>query len=312
MHRRLRYVLALLLAPIFALAQVPEDRDAYPLPGDGTFPEGIAYAPDQEAFFVTGAGSGAIYRVDLATGEATTVLEPGQRAGFSTIGLAVDGTTLWVAGGNSGEVLRFDDVDAASFDAAAGPTRTYASEPAEATFFNDLVVAPDGTVFVTDSNRPALFHVAPGADEATHFVEYEGTPFTYVEGFNANGIAITPDGATLIVVQANTGSLFRIDVASREVTAIDLGGTTVPGGDGLVLDGTTLYVVQNGADQVTVLEMTDDFTSGTEAAVLTDERLSSSATAALVGDRLLVTNAQFAAMQTGPTLPFEVIVLPVD
>ena len=312
MIQRLPAALALLLAATLAAAQVPNDRTSYPLPGDGTFPEGIAYAPDLGAFFVTGAGSGAIYRVDLATGEATTVLEPGLRGGFTTIGVKVDGTTLWVAGGGSGEVLRFDGVDAATFDAAAGPTRTYASAPADATFFNDLVVAPDGTVFVTDSNRPALFHIAPGADEATPFVDFEGTPFAYVEGFNANGVAITEDGGTLIVVQANTGLLFRIDVATRAVTAVDLGGATVPGGDGLVLDGTSLYVVQNGADQVTVVELSADLTSGTLAGVLTDDRLSSSATAALVGDRLLVTNAQFGAMQTGPTLPFEVIVLPID
>ncbi len=238
--------------------------------------------------------------------------EPGLRAGCTTIGTTLDGTTLWVAGGGSGEVLRFDGVDAATFDAAAGPTHTYASAPAEATFFNDLVVAPDGTVYVTDSNRPALFHVAPGADEATPFVEFAGTPFAYVEGFNANGIAITPDGSTLVVVQANTGLLFRIDVATRTVTAVDLQGTTVPGGDGLVLDGTTLYVVQNGADQVAVIELADDLTSGTQVGVLTDERLSSAATAALVGNRLLVTNAPFGMMQTGATLPFEVIVLPVD
>lgn len=312
MIRRSIALLALLLALPVGGAQVPEDRTAYPLPGEGTFPEGIAYAPDLGAFFVTGAGSGAIYRVELATGDATTVLEPGLRGGFTTIGVDVAGTTLWVAGGGSGEVLRFDGIDAATFDAAAGPTRTYASAPAEATFFNDLVVAPDGTVFVTDSNRPALFHVAPGADEATPFVEFAGTPFAYVEGFNANGIAITPDGATLIVVQANTGRLYRIDVASRAVTAIDLAGATVPGGDGLVLDDTTLYVVQNGADQVSVIELSSDLTTGTVARVLADERLSSSATAVLVGDRLLVTNAQFGRMQTGATLPFEVLVLPID
>lgn len=312
MRHRPTAILVLLLATAFATAQIADDRTSYPLPGEGTFPEGVAFAPDLGAFFVTGAGSGAIYRVDLATGDATTVLEPGLRDGFTTIGLAVDGTTLWVAGGSRGEVLRFDGIDAASFDAAAGPTRTYASAPAEATFFNDLVVAPDGTVYVTDSNRPALFHIAPDADEATPFIEFAGTPFAYVEGFNANGIAITEDSGALLVVQANTGRLFRIDVAGGAVTQVDLGGVTVPGGDGLVLDGTTLYVVQNGADQVAVFELSDDFTRGTRTRVLTDDRLSSAATAALVGDRLLVTNAQFAAMQTGATLPFEVLVVPID
>lgn len=309
-HPRLRpALLTALLAVPLAFAQVPADRTAYELPGEGTFPEGVAHAADLGAFFVTGAGSGAIYRVDVATGEVATVLEPGTRPPFTTIGATVDGTTLWVAGGASGQLLRFDGADGGPF---AGPTRAYGSPDADATFFNDVRVAPDGTVFVTDSNRPALFHLAPGADEVVPFVAFEGTPFAYVEGFNANGLAIAADGATILVVQANTGLLFRIDVATRAVTAVDLGGATVPGGDGLVLDGTTLYVIQNGADQVTVLELAADLSSGAVARVLTDERLVSAATGALVGDRLLVTNAQFARMQTGPMLPFEVVVLALD
>jgi sugar lactone lactonase YvrE len=308
-----RHLLAfsLLCTLTFTAAQIAPDRDAYELPGNDTYPEGIAYAEDIGAFFVSGAGSGAIYRVDIATGEATTLLEPG-RAEFTTIGLAVDGDTLWVAGGMAGELLRFDDIGAETFEPGTGPSASFMGPYAEATFLNDVVVGPDGTVYVTDSRQPVLFHLPPGENEFVPFVEFLDTPFEYTEGFNANGIVMGEDGSTLLVIQANTGRLFRIDVETEEVTEVDLGGTTLPGGDGLVLDGQTLYVVQNGPDQISVVNLGDDLSTGTVERTITDERLASSATAALVGDQLLVTNAQFAAMQTGPELPFEVLVLPVE
>jgi sugar lactone lactonase YvrE len=47
-------------------------------------------------------------------------------------------------------------------------------------------------------------------------------------GFNANGIARTPDGRALIVVNSGTGALFRVDPATGVATAVDLGGESVP------------------------------------------------------------------------------------
>jgi sugar lactone lactonase YvrE len=311
---RIRTVLLALTVTLGAAsAQVPADRDAYDVPGDATFPEGIAYHESEHAFLVTGAGSGAIYRVDLATGEAATLLEPGLRGPFTTIGLAVDDEgRLWVAGGASGEILRFDDLEAsaADYDATAGPSMVIAASDADATFVNDVVVAPNGDVFATDSYRPVLYRVPADTGEAEVFVDFDGTAFAYQDGFNANGIAITEDGRYLVVVASNTGRLYRIDVATRDVSEIALDVEPLIGGDGLVLAGHTLYVVQNGPDQVSVVTLSEDASEGRLERVIDDERFASAATAALVGDRLLVVNAQFAAMETGPELPFTVAVVP--
>jgi len=292
------------------LAQVPAERTEYELPGEGVFPEGIAYHEPSGTFFVSGAGSGGIYRVNVETGEVTAFLEPGSRDPFTTIGLAVSGDQLWVAGGNSGEIVVFN-IDTGERLAL------YSTPAADAKFLNDVVTTDLGA-FITDSNRPVLWHVPAGnvvqtpQAEAEDWLSFAGTPFEYVEGFNANGIVASDDGLTLIVVAANTGTLYRIDVETKGVTAIDLAGETVPGGDGLVLDGQTLFVVQNGADQVTVISLADDFASGTVDRVIAHESLTDSATAALIGSDLVVTNSQFSAMQGEPSLPFTVSVVPTS
>ena len=58
--------------------------------------------------------------------------------------------------------------------------------------------------------------------EVEAWLALSGTPLEYEEGFNLNGIASSPDGAYLIVVQSNTGELFRITTETKEVTQIDL------------------------------------------------------------------------------------------
>jgi Cu-Zn family superoxide dismutase len=290
---------------VFAAAQVPEGTTSYELPGEGTFPEGIAYHAESGAAFVSGAGDGSLHRIDLASGDVDTGLVPGSRPPFGIIGLAVGDDDLWAAGGMTGEILRFD--------VASGELEATLSTPeAESTFLNDLVVAPNGDVYVTDSNRPVLFRVPDGGDEVEAWLDLDGTPIPFGEGINLNGIVVSEDGESLIVVHMASGTLYRIDIASRDVDPIDLGGATVEAGDGMVLERTTLYIVQNGPDQVSVVELAGDLARGEIAGVLEDERLTDAATAALVGDDLMVTNAQFSAMQGEPELPFTVSVVPIE
>jgi sugar lactone lactonase YvrE len=66
------------------------------------------------------------------------------------------------------------------------------------------------------------------------------TGFAFV---NANGIAATPDGETLILVQSNTGKLFTVDPDTGATRLID--APLVPNGDGILLVGPLLFVVQN-------------------------------------------------------------------
>ena len=91
-----------------------------------------------------------------------------------------------------------------------------------------------------------------------------------VTGFNANGIAETPDHQALLVVQTATGTLFRVDPDTGVATTVDLGGYPLTNGDGLLVVGRTLYVVQNQMNTVAVFRLDAAGTSGEFVEQLTD------------------------------------------
>jgi hypothetical protein len=121
--------------------------------------------------------------------------------------------------------------------------------------------------------------------------------FVQREGFNLNGIEATPNGDTLIVVQSGTGMLFAVDPATGVASTIDLGGGNVERGDGLLLEGRTLYVVQNAFNQVAVVELSPSLSSGEIVDLLTDEDFDVPTTVDRFGSGLYLVNARFGTPQ---------------
>ena len=109
---------------------------------------------------------------------------------------------------------------------------------------------------------------------------------------NANGIEATPDGKTLIIVQSNVGKLFTVDPQSGETDEITLDQTVV-NGDGLLLDGKTLYVVQNRDNKVAVVRLRPSLSSGTVTMHITDQDFDVPTTIDEFGHRLYAVNARF-------------------
>ena len=299
------------LVPVWGLrsfapvaAQAPAGPDRYILPGDAVFPEGIAYAPATNSFYVGSTGDGTIFRGSVATGEVQ-VFSPGGSDGRTiAIGMKVDAQgRLFVAGGNSGDIYIYNTVNRALISRLAT-----GSSP---TFINDVTVTPSGEAYFTDSQSPVLYKVAAnslGIFAVERFINFVGTPIVYGQGTALNGIAASADGRYLIVVQTNTGQLFRIEVATKAIVEIDLGGETLTNGDGVVLDGQLLYAVRNRLGVIAVVRLAPDFASGVVVNSLADPSFAFPTTAAKVGDRLLVVNSQFDRRGPGlsPVLPFTV------
>jgi sugar lactone lactonase YvrE len=282
-------VLGLGLAPASAAGAQPAPLPTViPLP-NGFQPEGIATGPGPFAYFGSRA-TGAIYRANLFSG-AGSIISPA--TGTPSLGLKTDGHgRLFVAGGNAG--------DGRVVDTRTGRVLVhyqFATTP-PGTFVNDVVLTPRAAYF-TDSNRAVLYRVPLGRHgEPAPSGGFQTLPLTGAivvdpAAINANGIAATPDGRSLLIIQSNTGLLFRVDPATGVTTTVDTGGVVLTAGDGLLVLGRTLYVVQNRLNTISVLTLNRSGTAGHRVAQLTDPNLDIPTTVAAFGGRLYLPNARF-------------------
>jgi sugar lactone lactonase YvrE len=276
-----------LAAPLGAAARFPE-RIGLP---EGFQPEGIAIGKGA-TFYVGSIPTGAIYRGDLRTGRGA-ILNPGG-SGRAAIGVELDRGRLFVAGGPTGKGF--------VYSARSGrllATHVLTTDPT--TFVNDVAVARGGAYF-TDSRRPFLYRVAGGkhgSHQAVTAIPLSGD-IQYTTGFNANGIEATPDRRTLIIVQSNTGKVFRVDPSTGGTREISL-DEPVTNGDGLLLDGRTLYVVQNRDNKVAVVRLDRRLTSGTVVRHVIDPDFDVPTTIDEFGRRLYAVNGRFTTPPTPRT-----------
>ncbi|MDQ1030610.1 sugar lactone lactonase YvrE [Streptomyces umbrinus] len=266
--------------------------DRFPLP-NGFQPEGIAIGSAPFAYFGSLA-NGDIYRASLATGRGS-VISKGPGAGHPSVGLKIDRHgRLFVSGGAGGD-LRTVDVRTGEIE------KSYA---VGGTFVNDVILTP-GAAWFTDSFAPRLYRLAldrhgrPGAVRTVPL----GGDWQQGTDFTANGIERTPDGSALLVVNAfaDGGTLMRVDGRTGTAAAVDLGGARIPNGDGLLLLGRTLYVVQQQQNAIDVFRLNSAGTRGTVITRITDPRFRIPTTAAAWGDRLYLPNARFDVEPTPDT-----------
>ena len=273
-----------------ATAATPHQID---LP-NGWAPEGITAGPGTTVYVGSLAGGG-IWQADVLTGEGSILVAP--IAGKVGVGTEYEAGAdrLWVAGGPTGEVRVYDASSGALLE-------TYTFSPAG--FLNDLV-ATDDAIYVTDSGIQQLNVIPLGPGGALPDpADVETLPLTgeitFVPNqFNANGI-VEADG-WLILVQSNTGQLFRVDPATGEATEIDLGHADVRFGDGLEIHDSTLYVVQNQLNRIEVFQLSSDLESAAFRGFRKSASLDVPTTVAWVAGRLYAVNARFGTPVTPDT-----------
>ncbi|HEX5840341.1 MAG TPA: hypothetical protein VFY26_21055 [Anaerolineales bacterium] len=306
-----RRILISLLVVVLSLTAVggvlaAPGREVIPLP-DGFAPEGIASGRGS-TFYVGSIPTGAIYQGDFLTGEGELLVEP--QEGRAAIGLKFDPRSgyLFVAGGPAGEGY--------VYDSETGETVAVLTLSEDPSFINDVVITRDAAYF-TNSFQQVIYRVPLerngqlSSSEDVQAISLSGD-YQFTPGaFNANGIAATPNGDTLIIVNSTEGALYNVDPETGDATRIDLGGGSVIAGDGILLHGKTLYVVQNRLNQVAVIKLNSDFTAGTIVETITSERFRVPTTIARFGSSLYVVNARFGTPVT-PETDYDVVQVPQE
>jgi sugar lactone lactonase YvrE len=297
MRAKLRLLTAALLSVLLSLTLVAPaeahgrhkrypDRIELPV---GFLPEGITIGRAPVAYLGSRA-DGDIIAVNLKTGKRRLV-SPGLGEGNPSIGLKVDRRgLLYVAGGDTG-TGRVISVRTGRILA----DYTFTTETA--TFVNDVVLTKRYAWF-TDSQQPQLYRVErtrTGRGAASAQVRTVPLTGEWVQapGFNANGIAQTPNGRALLVVNSGSGDLFRVNPRTGAATQVDLGGYELTNGDGLLLEGRTLYVVQNRLNQVAVIKLNRRGTEGRLIDTLRSPSFDVPTTVAAYKGSLYLPNARF-------------------
>ena len=174
--------------------------------------------------------------------------------GRAAIGLKVHHKQLWVAGGPTGKAFVYDartGADVAEYALATGTP-----------FINDVAIGRREAYF-TNSRAAEVFAVAlRGGPVAPHRPHAATSPRPATR---------RPPTSTGSPSRAGTRcrSCSRTPASSSPPTrgpasarAIDLGGADVLNGDGILLRGRTLFVVQNRLNQIAVIHLSRDLARG--------------------------------------------------
>lgn len=233
---------------------VGEPQVAYRL-GDGrALFESIAVESKGRAF----AGSVRQRRIVVIENGTARDFATANEGLWSVYGIAVDEARglLWAASaaGPQSEGVPASEHGATglfAFDLATGALKRKAALPAaEKISLGDLVVAPDGTVYASDSGENGIYRLAPGATALEPFV----TDQRFV---SLQGLTLSPDGTKMLAADYALGP-FVIDMERRDVTRVSVpSGVTLIGIDALTGPNPFL-ATQNGVNPQRVLRLTLD------------------------------------------------------
>ncbi len=277
-------------------------KETYALPGDTLYPEGIAFKTSTNQFYTGSTTTGDILIVDAKTGDVKTFASGLAQGRKVATGMKLDAQDrLWVCGGadNKIQVLSSTGTLLKSWDTKA----LFGSG-----FINDCII-DTGYIYFTDSQIKKIYRTSvkgdPGAlEEWLTFTDAQ-IPFA-ATGTNANGIVNTPDNKYLIIVVSTSGKLYRIDKTTKAVAEITL-NTPLIAGDGMYLDGSTLYVSRNATNQIFPVSLNADYSSGTIGTGFGTNLLFNT-TLVKIDKYFLVVNGQLnrRGTSTPPQLPFSV------
>ena len=231
---------------------------AFKLAAPRLVPEGLAYDAASDSFFV----SSVRQRLILKVGPSRQPQPFADRSAglWAALGLAVDAPRkrLWVATAAMAEIadaLPADEGKSAlvALDLLTGRrVGRYDLPPGRPHVLGDVIVAPSGDVFTTDSISPALYRLPAGGGALEPIVA--GEPFVSLQG-----LALSADGTRIFVADYAKG-LFAVDLDSRRVRLLDAPRTAgVLGIDGLYRAGDdSLIGVQNGTAPPRLLRLRVD------------------------------------------------------
>ncbi len=269
---------------------------AYTIPENDVVPEGIAYDPATNSFFVSSTYKRKIIKVN-SKGKAIDFTEEQQDGLLGVVGMRVDARKriLWAASGDVGSGMPIKNSDSTQigftglykYDLKSGKLiKKYLLHiPGENHFLNDLTLDSLGKPYITDTRNHTIYTINNTNDELEIFLDL-------TDKYYPNGIDITPDNKYLYVAMYSSphAAIGRIEIATKKVDLVNLNNQSMSGADGLYFYNNSLIAVIPNQPKDTLSQYFLD-KSGTSVTnsfihVNGDKLLSQPSTGVLVGDKL--------------------------
>ncbi len=219
---------------------VHNSKVAFTISDKDFLPEGIAYDPVDKVFYLGSETKQKIVKVDFFGNSTDFVKIDKDGLNLVFLGVHVDPVrrTLWAC--------MFDKTRRGVFkyDLSSGKLlKTYIEPPSSKCGFNDLVIHPNGDVYIADSSRSAIYMIPHSTDKLELFLKNESI-------ISPNGITLSDDGQTIYLADIKIG-IYKIDIKTKAFFLLSHESDFSPMGiDGLYFANNKLYAVQILLNQI--------------------------------------------------------------
>jgi hypothetical protein len=214
---------------------------AFTVPEKDLIPEGMAYDPVEQDFYVSSIHKCKIIKIDKHK-KIYDFVESRQDGLVSVLGMKVDVERrfLWVVssyGFYKANIPRnlLGTTGVFKYDLQSNKLlKKYLLPSEEGHYLNDLTIGPNGDVYITDWRVFGIYRISAKADSIERFIDIPRQP---------NGIDISNDGKKLFIAGNGMGIL---DIVTKSYNELKYPPNMYVSGDGCYLYQNSLIAVQNG------------------------------------------------------------------
>lgn len=251
----------------FLLVQISGFTQGIVIQAPGWYPEGIAYNPGEDVFYVSSMREGSIGQLTMAGDFRPFITD---EALISTVGLHFDvrNSILYACVSDVGVSVHSKAEDQnkiarlVAFGVPSGKRKFMLDlstlAPDGNHFANDISIDSQGNLYITDSFQPHIIKVSGDGNYSV----FASSAMWALEGFNLNGIAVIQD-TLLLAAQTNTGALYRVSMAQPQKVQ-QIATPPIVGADGIIVVAPNqVAVISNGQNKIVILETSDNWQSAT-------------------------------------------------
>jgi YVTN family beta-propeller protein len=197
----------------------------------GLYPDSVAFTPSGDVAYVTNSGSDSVTVIDVVAGEA------------AELAIAVGDRPTAIEVSPNGAVAYVTNFDAKTVSVIGTSTNTVTqtitlggSNP------SGLAFTPDSSTAYVSYGGGLLAVISVNDDTVDRVLELSN---------GAYGMAMSPDGSTLLVTEQNDSRVAVIDVATDAISHLSTGSRPVTAA--FSSDGTVAYVANYSSNSVSVI-----------------------------------------------------------